>query len=128
MLEQIPSLEVVLTRNAGTSASQEQCAQIANRLKADLYIHLSFFQETDVKPRLFLYTFSYNNDFPLKDTPFCFISYDQAHCLFLETSMQYARAIQQALAHCAYNVQTPMAIPYTPLKGIACPAVGIEIG
>ena len=121
-------IEVIITRTVGSNTSQEQSAQMANRLKADLYIHLSFFQESEVKPRLFLYTCSYANDFPIKQTPFLFCPYDHAHCLSLETTTLYAHQLQQTLLASPYSVFAPIATAYSPLKGITVPAIGIEIG
>lgn len=127
-LEQQDGIEVILTRTAGSCNTQEQNAQIANRLHADLYIHLSFFHEIEVKPRLFIYTFSYHNDFPIKQDSFIFCPYDQAHCLALEKTAVYAHVFEKCITSSPYAIHFMPNIPYTPLKGVICPAMAIEIG
>lgn len=127
-LEESSSIEVILTRTAGSNNTQEQNAQIANRLQADLYLHLSFFHESEVKPRLFLYTFSYDNDFPIKGDDFFLCPYDKAHCLSLTQTNSYAHSLHNNLLASPYAVQPIMHIPYAPLKGITSPAIALEIG
>jgi len=127
-LEQSYDIQVVLTHTIGNSSTQEQNAQIANRLAANIYLHISFFHETEVKPNLFLYTFSYDNDFPIKKDPFLLCPYNQAHCLSLSTTAHYAQAFFTILTHSPYTVHPVIKIPYMPLKGITVPAFGIEIG
>lgn len=127
-VERGDDIEVILTRSVGSSNTQEQNAQMSNRLQADLYMHLSFFQETEVKPRMFLYTFAYHNDFPIKQTSFFLCPYDQAHCISLEKTAAYAHIFKQAIACSPYAIHPIPAIPYAPLKGIIAPAIGIELG
>ena len=122
--------EVVLTRTPGSTTTQQQNAQLANRLNADLYLHLSFFRETQMQllPRLCLYTFSYGNDFPLRSDTFTLCPRDQAHCYALETTADWATRMYDALADSPYALQQPIAIPHAQLIGIAIPAIGVEIG
>jgi len=130
-LEQLFSsadLHIVITRSSGTRRTQEQKAQLSNRLNADLYLHISFFHETDVQPRLFVYQFGYGNDFPTPPNNLLFCPYDQAHCIALERTKKTVHQFYRSLSASTYAVQPVSVVPYAPLKGITAPAVGIEIG
>ena len=63
---------MTITRTAGESRTQEQRAQIANQRNADLFIHISCFNDTALRPRLaFYYMASPPHSAPL--TPYTLI-------------------------------------------------------
>jgi N-acetylmuramoyl-L-alanine amidase len=128
------NVRVILSRFPGESLEPLQNAAFANRLHADLYINISFFQEPDQLSHVGIYHFVYHpTDFwhanTRAHTP---IPYNKAHITSLEQTYQL---IQQTYKTCtAYQndyefvLRPPKGIPFKPLIGITAPAVAFEIG
>jgi N-acetylmuramoyl-L-alanine amidase len=122
---------VAVTRNAGDFSAPLQRAQYVNRLPADFVISLHFYQEHQVRSQIYLYTFSYGDDFITITNPLGWYSYDQAHLFHGRDSFMAASAVQAHLARCCVqhaDVHGPYKIPCAPLLGMTVPACMIEIG
>ena len=61
-LAQCPNTKIIINRSANESIAPLQNANFANKLDIDLYISIHAFAETEIKPRIFLYQFSYHDD------------------------------------------------------------------
>ena len=134
ILEQrIPSLRIVLTRFPGETLLPLQNANFSNRLDADLYISFHFYKEEQVKPSIFIYTFSYGNEFVSpSDNDLSFYAYNTIHRTHTASTNTLANSLKQMLKNPVYKnkfeVQGVFAIPHTELIGIKAPALSIEIG
>lgn len=127
-----PSIQVVLTRNAGETVTSLQNANFANRLNVDLFLSINFYQETSVKPKAYLYNFSYNDDFITQKNELSFCRYDQAHLFNYPTTRQYGLIIKQEMESDPYKalfecIQLNKA-PIKPCIGIKSPAIALEAG
>jgi hypothetical protein len=129
ILEEKYPISVIITRSPGIPASHESYAQISNRMQADLYIHLSFFQETSVQPHGYIYYHAYGNEcyMPLKNN--AFYTYESAHIMAHTQTVAWSNSIYQVLKkykQCSFEF--PLGIPCAPLIGVLAPAYMIEIG
>lgn len=131
MLEQQFGVRVVLTRFPGETLEPLQNANFANRLNVDLYISISCYQETAVKPTLYLYYFC-NDEFAAPQNELGFYPFDKAHLANQQKTKSYL-----ALAHDILNqepitkkisIAGPFGIPFKPLLGIKSPAFSLELG
>jgi N-acetylmuramoyl-L-alanine amidase len=131
-LEEHHQVNVIITRTPGSSSSHESHAQMSNRLKADLYIHLSFFQETSVKPHWYIYHHSYGNElYAALHTTIPFWSYETAHHAAYAQTINVAHRVYTALQQVAgteYHVVAQQGVPCAPLLGITAPALMLDIG
>ncbi len=127
---EMPYVSVILTRLPGEIAAPLQYANFANRIQADLYLSIHCFEEHTPKPRLYLYQFSYGEAFGLPKNNLALYTYDQAHLLALNTTKVYADTLCTTLSSYEklLEIYGPHQIPFAPLIGITCPALGIEIG
>lgn len=127
-----PSITVILTRYPGEKIPALQNANFANRLEADLFLSLHFYQETDVKPHMFLYQFCYQPHMPEKPNDFSFYRYDKAYLFNQDRSQEWGRLFyttcQQKPYANLFTVHDTIKVPCEPLIGITTPAVMVEIG
>lgn len=127
-----PRVHVVSTRVAGETVQELQNANFANRLQVDLFLSIHFYQEKKVKSDIFLYYFSYGDDFITKKYDLQFWPYDKAHLIHFDITHQWIHTMKEHLTHKQYQhmfcVQGPFKLPFAPLIGITAPAIGIEIG
>lgn len=125
-------IRVVLTRFPGETVQPLQNASFANRLAVDLYLSIHFYHEHETKPRLYLYTFSYNDDFVQPKAMLSFYSYDKAHLINSATTNKWSSLIAQALeteSHKGqFDYKGQYKIPFKPLIGITAPAIALEAG
>lgn len=130
--KRMPDCTVSITRNAGQATVALQHATLANRMKADLYLSIHFFQETGVKPTVSLYQFSYNDDQLTLPATLAFHPYDQAHRMHGAQTSAWIGILKAKLAAESYKkgceVKGAFKIPFAPLIGIIAPAIGIEAG
>ena len=132
--EKLTNARIVLTRFPGESLEPLQNATFANRLNTDLYITISFYQETKNISQIFLYYFVYNpvTDFwKKKHDKLHFYTYAQAHLATIEQSYYYATRVENYLRDHKkpYFILKPkIGIPFAPLIGVQAPALGVEIG
>jgi hypothetical protein len=129
--EQYP-VQVSITRTPGLKTTHENHAQMSNRLGAHLYIHLSFFQETELKPRFFMYYYANGSEIThIPNTQLKWCPYEWAHHAAHKQTTALANTFYTRLtttAQIQYRLMAPVGIPCAPLLGITAPALMIEIG
>jgi len=125
-----PHIAVILTRFPGDMVNPLQHANFANRLNVDLYLSIHFYHEPGIKPNMYLYRFSYNDDFMVPLQSLAFYSYDQAHLSASKKTTTWSEQIKQTVTQPDYakkfNVHGVYKLPFAPLIGIKAPAIGIE--
>lgn len=128
--EQFSNLRVIITRQPGEILQPLHNANFANRLDVDLFVTLHFYQEAATKPLLYLYHFSYGDEFITKVQDLAFHPYDQAYLFNAQATHSMITNIQQRLA--AYKKQFdckgPYKLPLKSLIGIKAPAIVVEAG
>jgi hypothetical protein len=128
-----PYITVVITRMPGDTVYDLQNASLSNRLHADLLVNLNFYQSSETKPTLFLYQFSYGNDFALNyQQELVLRSYDEAYIINKHITDEYVHTIKQFLLQTRYQSFFSVAgvyhLPIKPLIGIVAPSMTIEAG
>jgi N-acetylmuramoyl-L-alanine amidase len=127
-----PTVRIVLTRFPGETVSYLQNANFANRLSVDLYININFYQEHAVKPQLYIYCFSYGDEFLQKQADLCFCPFDRAYLSNHVITTAWANKIKHAFESGPYNTQFDIKgvfkVPFKPLLGLKAPAIAIEAG
>jgi len=129
-----PYVRVILTRFPGETVQPLQNAHFANRLNAQLYLSINFYQEAEKLSKLFIYHLCYDTNtlVPTKKTALAFIPYDQAHLESSSTTQAYARKIDQHFKQSQYrtifSTHGIIGLPFKPLAGIKAPALALEIG
>jgi hypothetical protein len=139
-------VRVVLARLPGQKTESLHNAQFSNRLEADLYLKLSFFQEDEGAhvPSLWIYTYTQEKKIipsgrrilhpPTKkgDRELTFCRYDKAHVYNQDKTEQYAalatKIAQQDYVTSHLPCKGCFALPCKPLAGILAPALCIEVG
>ncbi|HBY05440.1 MAG: hypothetical protein UV38_C0003G0080 [candidate division TM6 bacterium GW2011_GWE2_42_60] len=130
----LSGIRVILTRFPGETVEPLQNAAFSNRLKADLFIHLAFYQERQAPCHASLFYFLYDPiaDFVSKDQSFTWIPYSTAHTAALDTSVAFSSILYKTLQPLhqqgMFQLHTPKGLPVKPLIGIQAPAVLCEIG
>src|SRR5579872_385526 len=130
--ERAPHIKVIITRMPGDTVYDLQNASLSNRIHAHLFIHISFYYTQETKPTLFLYQFSYGNDFASHQQGLVCHSYDQAYRINKEKTDMLCQVLRTELVcphyHSLYGVKGPYALPLQPLIGIVAPAIACERG
>ncbi|MDP3889087.1 MAG: N-acetylmuramoyl-L-alanine amidase [bacterium] len=123
-----PGVSVILTRFPGENVPELQNANFANRLAVDLFVSFHFYMETETKPNLFIYSFSYNNAFITNPADFAFYSYDQAYLFNQKITKLWTQNIYKSLQDYSslFTVHDTLYFPFKPLIGITSPALAIE--
>ncbi len=135
MLEDLyPEINCVLTRIPGETVEPLQNATFANRLPADLFVHIGIASHTKPLPVIATYVMSSNRSAlvqPGAGASLSFEPYTQAHEAISGVSYAQAQAFVHALKNqgsaVAATIVTPRALPFHPLVGMHVPALGIEI-
>lgn len=126
------NLQCTISRQAGEIIPPLHTANYANRINVDLVININFFQETHAKPTIYLFAFSYNDDFITCHTDLHFYPYDQIHQLNNQRSKEISAIIKKNLENEAFkslfNVSEIIRLPFKPLIGIKPPAIAFEAG
>jgi N-acetylmuramoyl-L-alanine amidase len=126
---QCPHAKVLLNRAQTETILPLQNANFANKLDIDCYISIHAFAETHIKPRVFIYQFSYHDDFIAKENGLSFYPFDKIYLVNQKKTNTFAQQLKQALEKSSlWNVYGVHALPFKPLIGIKAPAIGIEIG
>lgn len=127
-----PYAKVILTRLPGNTLQELHSASLANRMQADLFVSLNFYHTTESKPALFLYQFSYGNDFASHYEGLYFHSYDCAYKVNKKTTDHLIDSWTKRLNSASYKnlfvVHQPHALPIKPLIGVVAPSIAVEIG
>lgn len=128
--QHIPGARVVLTRTGTEVVRPHAHANFANRLGADLFLSIHCYQETQTRPQLAIYTFSYGDQNSMRLPHLAFYPFDQAYLLNQDITQKYAQALRTSLQNQSkvYAVSDVYKIPFKPLMGVKAPAIGIEIG
>jgi N-acetylmuramoyl-L-alanine amidase len=130
--QKFPSCTVMVTRTPGQTGSHLQHATLANRMATDLYVSINFFQETGVKPSIFMYQFSYNDDQLPLTQGLAFYPFDQAHRIHAPQTRAFIGILTATLSPDTYKkiyeVKGVFKMPFAPLIGIIAPAIGLEVG
>jgi len=127
-----PHTRVLLTRSPGQATGALHNAHCANSLGIDLFISLHFYHEQSIKPHIYLYQFSYNNQIRSQPCDFSFYKYHQSYFFNHASSAQAAHILTDLWSRAPYiNQFTTHAVigfPCTPLIGIIAPALALDIG
>ena len=130
--ELYPNIRVILTRFPGETIHPLQNANFANRLSVDFYLSLHCFPETETKPRMFLYYFSYGDEFVTAPPQLCFCPYDQAHRINGKITRTWAKTMAKSLQADEFKrlffFHGVCGLPFKPLIGIKAPALALEVG
>lgn len=131
----IPGVRIILTRIPGETLEPLQNAAFSNRLKADFYLHLAFYQEAHAPSHASLYYFLYNpstDSWHKRDDTFAWEPYQAAHCATLDATVSYADLIYKSLLpyhrQGLFQLHTFCGLPVRPIIGIKAPALVCEIG
>jgi N-acetylmuramoyl-L-alanine amidase len=129
IIAQCPHVKVLLNRAQTETVSPLQNANFANKLDIDCYMSIHAFNETQLKPRVFIYQFSYLDDFIAKDTGLSFYPFDKIYLINQKQTNAWAQQLKQTFEkNSLWNVNGVYSFPFKPLIGIKAPAIGIEIG
>jgi N-acetylmuramoyl-L-alanine amidase len=127
-----PYIKVIITRMPGDTIYDLQNASLSNRLQADLFVNLNFYHSQETKPTLFLYQFSYGNDFACCNQSLTLRSYDEAYKINKQITDEMLQLFKASLSQHTYQsmftVAGIYALPIKPLIGIVAPSVCIEMG
>jgi N-acetylmuramoyl-L-alanine amidase len=130
--ENAPHIKVMITRMPGDIVYDLQNASLANRLQADFFINLNFYHAQETKPTMFLYQFSYGNDFASCQQGLALHTYDQAYRVNKSKTDEMCGLFKQSLSQQHYQSLFTLAgvynVPVKPLIGIVVPSVAIEAG
>jgi len=132
-LERLDDVRVILSRAPGEELVPLQSASFANRFNADLVIRLSFYKEAAEKAKINLYYLQIDGlEDKGKSNTNPFTPINQAHLDNIQTSINYAQKLGNALSDTAYQslltCVEPKGLPLKPLIGIVSPAILVEIG
>jgi len=130
---QSPDINIILTKKAGETLEELQTANFANNLLVDLLLNINFYEETSIKPSIFIYYYQNQSFFnQSQDFALDFYPYHQAFIFNFDKTKLYANHMQKCLSQAQYKhyftCQPAYGIPFRPLVGIIAPAIGIEIG
>lgn len=129
--DRAPYIKVIITRMPGDSVYDLQNATLANRI-AHLFVSLNFYHTQETKPTMYLYQFSYGNDFACCEQGLTLNSYDQAYRINKETTDTMCQLFKKELSQHAYHslctVAGPYSLPLKPLIGIVPPSIAFEVG
>jgi hypothetical protein len=130
----MPLTRVVINQAREETRDALQHINQANKIRANMYIHLSFYQTQNNTPDLTIFTFRWHptTDLWKREIKWdTFVPFHEAHMATAALSnniaqhMFYYAATTRPYPLCAAAL---LALPYKPLTGIAIPAVAIEIG
>lgn len=129
--ENLP-VTILLSQLPGDIIYNLHIASLANRLDVDLFISLHFYSTQNTRPNVYLYQFSYGDDFAKLTEDLAFYTYDQAHRFNADITTSYIQLFKSALDiqkyHHLFAVSSPYKLPFKPLIGITAPSIGFEAG
>ena len=133
MIEQeISSVTVLLARLPTQVMTPFTTAHLAHRYSADLVISLACYHEQQPKPQLWVYHFSYSQEFITAFDPLHMYTLDTAYLASAPITQKIAQSIVQELQKSDYQSYFEMCgvykMPLVPLLGIKTPALLLELG
>jgi len=130
--ERAPHIKVIITRMPGDTVYDLQNASLSNRVHADLLINLNFYYTQETKPTMFLYQFSYGNNFVQCQQGLTCNSYDQAYLVNKTMTDAMSQLFKKGLSQQKYQslctVTGPYGLPIKPLIGIVAPSIACDVG
>lgn len=131
--QQHPHVTVLISKKAGEPVEALQTANFANNLQVDLVLNLNFYEETSIKPVIFIYYYQNQKIFSTREhLTLDFYPYHNAFMFNFDKTEAYANLMQKWLAQAAYkhyfSCPPALGLPFQPLAGIIAPGIGIEIG
>ena len=128
-LEQLQSIKIIINRTANQKIEPLQNANMANKLAVDLYISVNVYGQKESKPTLFIYQFSYNDDYIIRENELSFHSFDKIYLVNQKKTTLWAKKIYDYLEKDrVFTLQGIYKIPFEPLIGIKPPALAFELG
>src|SRR5437764_8112916 len=128
MQDRAPYIKVIITRMPGDNVYDLQNATLANRI-ADCFISLNFYYTQETKPTMYVYQFSYGNDFACPQG-MALHSYDQAYRINKEMTDAMCHSFKKELSQQKYHslcaIAGPYSLPIKPLIGIVAPSIAFE--
>lgn len=128
----VSHVRVIITRMPGDTVYDLQNATLSNRVQADIFINLNFYHTQETKPTLFIYQFSYGNEFASCQQGLSLESYDQAYKIKKKRTDLLCQFFKKELSDQKYNslwsIAGPYSLPIKPLIGIIAPSIALEIG
>lgn len=131
----VPQLRVIITREPGEVSEQLQSATFSNRLRANLFISLACYQESQEPAMCALYYMLYDpvTDLWYKKTArTSWDPYFAAHCANLKLTLLAIKTLQDTLSQYRQKGLIQLApyrgIPCKPLIGVQAPAICCEFG
>lgn len=130
--ERAPHIKVIVTRMPGDTVYDLQNATLTNRLQADLFINLNFYYTQETKPTMYIYQFSYGNDFAFCEQGIALHTYDQAYRINKDQTTILAELCKKELTQQQYQsiymVSGPYSLPIKPLIGVIAPSIAFDLG
>lgn len=128
------SMRVILTRIPGETVEHLQNASFSNRLQADLYVSLHFYERKKNNRDISLYYFCQDpvtDAWHKKNKSLSFTPYSKAYLDSFTTTKSLVNNTLLYLKNThkkSCSVSGAYGIPFYPLIGIQAPAFGIEVG
>lgn len=125
-----PYLKIYINREPSQHIAPLENASFANRLDPSLYVSIhAFYTPAADKPLIYLYQFSYNDPFIIKNSSLSFYSYDTIYLINKEHTTNFAQQLQTVLHECdLIDMKGRFMLPFKPLIGIKAPAIALELG
>lgn len=125
------NMNALLSRRAGQEMSEFQIVGLTNKLNPDLFIAIHVCKIDAIKPKLSVYTLSYNN-MEQQTNSEEFVSLNKAHLKNKNKSFDIAKQVQTYLSQQEnrriVDTDKPFSLPLRILCGIMPPAILLEIG
>ncbi len=130
--ERASHIKVIITRMPGDNVYDLQNATLANRLQADFFINLNFYYTQETKPTVYMYQFSYGNDFACCQQGITLHTYDQAYRINKDITTETCQLLKKELSaqqyQSIYTVSGPYSLPIKPLIGVVAPSIAFDMG
>ena len=89
--QQLQNIKIIINRTANQKIEPLQNATMANKLEVDLYISIHAYAQKESKPSLFIYQFSYNDSFVIKENELSFHSFDKIYLVNQKKTTLWAK-------------------------------------
>lgn len=123
---------VILTRAPGEKTTEAlQNANFSNRLNADFFLSVHFYNENEITPKIGIYYFDKQEPFFISNNKnnLEFIPYEKAYLKNLDQTKKYATLFKNKLEELTkLNILKPIGNNFKSLIGLNTPAILIECG
>lgn len=131
--QQIPNVQVILTRVPGETVQELQNASFANRLGVDFYLSLAFYAEPTIPAHVTIfYYLEQETDSWHRYNSLQFYHASQAHLININLTKQFAKTFlqhfEQKTVNSAFVMRGVFGVPCKPLMGVKAPALYVEAG